>query len=81
MRVKIRFFAAYREIAGRSEDQIQLGEGATVGDAMKILRSRYPRLAFLTDPIATSVNRNYSTEDTVLKEGDEVAILPPVSGG
>jgi len=81
LKIKVRFFASYREIAGRPEEVFELREGATLSTLISKVRSVYPKLTKLTDDLIVSVNKRYAKEDVVLKEGDEVALLPPVSGG
>jgi len=81
LKIKVRFFASYREIAGRPEEVFELRDGATLSALISKVRSVYPRLTELTDDLIVSVNKRYAKEDLVLKEGDEVALLPPVSGG
>jgi len=72
----VRLFAALRERAGAPEVVLQLPDGALVGDALD-------RLAGVTDgvPAVMAVNREYASREAVLHEGDEVALIPPVSGG
>jgi molybdopterin converting factor subunit 1 len=81
VKITVKFFASYRDIAGRSEEIQVLNEGATVSDLLLFLGEKYPKLGGLTDTIIASVNKKYAREEVVLKEGDEVALLPPVSGG
>jgi molybdopterin converting factor subunit 1 len=81
MKITVKFFASYRDIAGRSEETQVLSEGATVSVLLLLLKDKYPKLESLTDTIIISVNKRYAKEDAILKEGDEVALLPPVSGG
>lgn len=81
MRVTIKLFARLREVVGAGKLERKLGEGATVGDLLDALQAEYPRLADLTERTITSVNQEFATPDNVLRDGDEVAIFPPVSGG
>jgi sulfur-carrier protein len=81
MKITVKFFASYRDIAGRSEEIQVLSEGATISGLLFLLKEKYPKLGSLTDNIIVSVNKKYAREEVVLKEGDEVALLPPVSGG
>jgi molybdopterin converting factor subunit 1 len=81
MRVRVRLFARLREIVGDGEVESELNEGATVGDLLKALHAEYPRLADVTPRTIISVNREFATPDSLLGDGDEVAIFPPVSGG
>ena len=79
MRVQVRLFAYFREAAGVGETDLELAQGATVDDAWRALGERHARLAGHTP--APAVNRRVVPRGTVLSEGDEVAFLPPVSGG
>ena len=79
MKVKARFFARYREAVGRAEMELELGEKATVVQMLSQLRQQYPHLP--TNPIMVAVNAEYVEPDFVLNPGDEVAFIPPVSGG
>jgi molybdopterin synthase sulfur carrier subunit len=81
LKIRVKFFASYREIVGQSDMVLELKEGTTVWALLGLLREKHPKLGSLTDTIIASVNKRYAREDVVLKEGDEVALLPPVSGG
>ena len=74
-------FAAHREMAGAASVVVQLPAGATVGALLSSLRGRGGRWADLPERSAVAVNRRYAGEATVLAEGDEVALIPPVAGG
>jgi MoaE-MoaD fusion protein len=76
MQVRVRLFAGLRERAGASEVELELPEGALVGDALERMRA-------LTDglPVVMAVNQEYADPGTTLHGGDEVALIPPVSGG
>jgi MoaE-MoaD fusion protein len=80
--VHVRLFAVLRERAGSGSVEVDLPEGATVADAMTEL-SKLPTLAGVLDrlKVAMAVNREYATADTELKAEDEIALIPPVSGG
>jgi molybdopterin converting factor subunit 1 len=81
MQLEVRFFALYRERAGRSTGAVGLPEGATVADLTAEVRRLYPRLAPPEVNIVVAVNAEYATPDTVLRPGDEICLIPPVSGG
>jgi molybdopterin synthase catalytic subunit len=81
MVVKVLYFASFRERAGRDEELRTLPEGVRVGELWETLAREVPALAaFGTTPPA-AVNREYVAAGTRLREGDEVAFLPPVAGG
>ncbi|HEU4741469.1 MAG TPA: molybdopterin converting factor subunit 1 [Meiothermus sp.] len=79
MRVKVLFFALFRERAGTSKLELELPQGSTVGTAKETLEARFPGLE-LSGGLA-AVNQRFTGADHPLNEGDELAFLPPVSGG
>lgn len=80
MRVQALLFATYRDMAGAETLDIELPGGATAGDLVARIRAR-PGMERLPGEPALAVNQVYSSLDTPLSEGDEVALLPPVAGG
>ncbi len=82
MRVHVRLFAVLRERAGRDEVELELDEGATVAEAIAAVGS-LPGLDDVVGrlPVRMAVNRDYADEGTTLAAGDELALIPPVSGG
>jgi MoaE-MoaD fusion protein len=81
MRVRVRLFAIQRELAGTREVGLDVGDAATVADAWDALVVEYPALAPGRDYVRFARNGAYADETTRLQEGDEVAMIPPVSGG
>jgi len=81
MRVRVRLFAIQRELAGTRERPIELADGATVGDAWDALVAAYPALAPGRASVRFARNGAYADAATQLADGDEVAMIPPVSGG
>lgn len=81
MQLSVRFFALYRERAGCGLAAVELSDGATVADLVGAVRQRFPRLAPPEAPIVVAVNEEYAEPDAVLREGDEICLIPPVSGG
>ena len=82
MTVSVRLFAILRERAGRDSVEIELPEGATVGDAFARL-AETPGLAELVErmPLRMAVNREYASAGALISAGDELAVIPPISGG
>jgi MoaE-MoaD fusion protein len=76
VQVRVRLFAGLRERAGAPELELELPDGARVADALERMRG-------LTDgvPVVMAINHEYADADTTLHAGDEVALIPPVSGG
>lgn len=82
MTVQVRLFAMLRERAGSDSIEIELADGATVADALDALAERTSLGDLLGRlPIRLAVNRGYAAGDTVLAAGDELALIPPISGG
>lgn len=80
IRVTSLFFAAYRDVLGTAEAEIELPEGASVGDLVQVIRRRPGGDGIPASP-AVAVNREYSGPDRQLRDGDEVAFIPPIAGG
>ena len=82
MIVSVRLFATLRERAGRDSLELELADGATAADALAALAAE-PKLTELVErlPVRLAVNREYASDETPLHAGDEVAVIPPVSGG
>jgi sulfur-carrier protein len=81
MRVRVRLFASLRELAGRSELDLELPADATPEIAWKQLAELIPSLAGRRASLSAAANRRYVPFDTPLGEGDELVFIPPVSGG
>jgi len=81
MRVRVLFFGQLKDITGVAQEDAELSDGARVEDLFERYGRRFPRLAEFRASIAASVNQEYSGWRTPLATGDEVAFLPPVSGG
>jgi MoaE-MoaD fusion protein len=81
MRVRVLFFGMLKEMAGKAADEIEVCEGASVRDVLVHYESRIPQLKSSLSSVALAVNQQYAGPDTSLGPDDEVALLPPVSGG
>ena len=81
MQVHVLFFGVLKDLAGKSSDSLSLPENATLGDVLSHYERAIPRLKDTILALAMSVNREYAGPATKLRQGDEVALLPPVSGG
>ena len=81
MRVTVKLFAAYRERAGKSDTALELPDGSTVGFLAEEMVRLYPGLPRDASRLVVAVNRDYRRHGHTLQDGDEVALIPPVSGG
>jgi molybdopterin converting factor subunit 1 len=81
MNVTVKLFAVLRDKAGVGELSLTMPEGASVSDAMERVLERHPELAPFASRVACAVNLVRVDRQTVLSDGDELALLPPVSGG
>ena len=81
MELNVRLFALYRERAGSSSIPVAVRDGATVGDLTAAVRRQLPNLAPPEVNIVVAVNADYADPDVVLRPGDDVCLIPPVSGG
>jgi molybdopterin converting factor subunit 1 len=81
VQVRVLFFGLLTDVIGRRSDTLSLPDGATLHDLLAHYQSNFPRLKGFASSLAVSVNQNYAPLSASLSEGDEVALLPPVSGG
>ena len=81
MKLKVRLFARARDLAGADHVVVDLPDGSAVADLRRRLVALYPRLADLAAKCAVAVDEEFAGDDAPLKEGAEIALLPPVSGG
>jgi molybdopterin converting factor small subunit len=92
MRVKVLYFGVLRDLPGEAVEMVEMADGASVGDLLRLLRGRTSNASMaasigddamdrLWRSLAVAVNREYATASMVLCDEDEVALLPPVSGG
>lgn len=80
MNINLKLFGITREIIGKSEDRLILDQKITVSSFLENMKEKYPSLADLSS-ILVAVNNEYAESDMVLADNDEVALIPPVSGG
>jgi molybdopterin converting factor subunit 1 len=81
MRVKVLFFGRLKDIVGRAEDSVELADGARIEQLFAHYGAHYPELARFRASLVVSHNHEFAAWSTTLHSGDEVAFLPPVSGG
>ena len=80
-RVKVLFFGRLKEIVGHAEDSVELPDGAPIEELFSHYGASYPELARFRASLVASRNQEFAAWSTPLHSGDEVAFLPPVSGG
>lgn len=81
MQVRIRYFASLREATGLPDETLDLPSDATVAQARDALTERHPALARILPTCAAAVDRGYVTPTAALRDGVELAFIPPVGGG
>jgi molybdopterin synthase catalytic subunit len=81
MQVRVLFFGILKDLTGKASDPVDLRDGATVRDLLALYEAQMPRLKESLPSLAIAVNQSYADPETVLHNDDEVALLPPVSGG
>lgn len=81
MQVCVLYFGAIREAIGLSDEMLEMPEGAKAADVLVVVKKRVPVLGALLERAAVALNQHYVLAEEILHEGDEVALLPPVSGG
>lgn len=81
MQVTVQFFARLRELADRREWTCDVGGDATVADVWRMATEAFPGLSVMTGSVSCAVNADFARMDTRIGAGDEIAFLPPVSGG
>lgn len=80
MKCTIKAFGITKDIIGKREIEIEVNEASTVADLKQLLESQYPELKGLRS-LFIAVNNSYAKNETVLAQSDEIALIPPVSGG
>jgi len=81
MRVNVLYFGILKELFASERGPIELPDGATVSSLLSLLRGQTSKQSDVWRTLAVAVNQEYAALSTTLREGDEVALLPPVSGG
>ncbi len=81
MQIRVLFFGVLKDLVGRSSETLDLADGARVEAVLQHYSRQAPRFAGMQNSLALSVNQEYASADAILRAGDEVGLLPPVSGG
>jgi molybdopterin converting factor small subunit len=81
IRVRVSFYSYFRELTGERGCVAELQAGTSIAEAYALLAGRFPRLGPMRNSTLVAVGVEYQTKDYVLKDGDELALFPPVQGG
>ena len=81
VRIRVLFFGVIRDVVGLREDTLDIPDGGSLGSVFEHYAARFPRLREMASSTVLALNQQFSSPDAPLAEGDEVALLPPVSGG
>lgn len=81
LKVKALMFARARELAGTSELELLVPEGSTTAECVEELTAKFPILESIRECVVVALNYNYITDPVKVKDGDELALIPPISGG
>jgi molybdopterin converting factor subunit 1 len=81
MTIHVKLFAILRDVAGTGDIDLTVPPGTRAGGVRQILAAAHPEIERYLPRVALAVNRTYAAPETELQEGDEVALIPPVSGG
>jgi molybdopterin synthase sulfur carrier subunit len=81
IQITVKLFAIFQEVFATDEIQVKLNSGASVSEIFDRLVSQHPNLEQWRSLTRYAINLNFAEPDTILKNGDEVALIPPVSGG
>jgi len=79
--VLVKFFASARDIVGKKDIQMEIKKDCKVEDVMANIFEEYPELKEMEDQLLISVNKDRTDKKEILKDGDEIAVMPPVTGG
>lgn len=79
--IKVLFFARARDLTGMTEFSLKISAGSNTQECLKELIAKFPSLEEISACMVLALNEEYTTESTIVKDKDELAIIPPISGG
>ncbi|CAK9179413.1 unnamed protein product [Ilex paraguariensis] len=79
--IKVLFFARARDVTGLTDMPLVVASGSTAENCLYELMSKFPSLKEISNCMVLALNEEYISESTIVKNGDELAIIPPISGG
>ncbi len=80
MRIRVKFFASYKEVVGKYEEELELAPGSTFGDVINKIVSKYPEIELDKEAILV-LNQKIVNGNPEVEDGDVIAIFPPLGGG
>ena len=81
MRIEVKMFAAARELAGQETIEVEVGEAAVASDVLQAIGDELPEITQLLRACRLAIDNSYATDDTRVSEQNQIALIPPVSGG
>jgi len=81
MKVRLLYFAVLRDVTGKRDDVLELPEGTRAADVWRRMRDEHRALREYVQPPMIAINESYADAEQVLRDGDELAFIPPVAGG
>ncbi|RMA96007.1 molybdopterin converting factor subunit 1 [Hydrogenothermus marinus] len=81
MKIKLLYFSSIKDKLKKSSEELEIKDNSSINDLINILKEKYPQISQNLDNVMFAVNEEYQDKEYILKDGDNVAVIPPVSGG